>query len=508
MRTFPEIEPQDEHDAELLANVHPRDWNNPEPADRYNLVVIGAGTGGLITAAVAAGLGARVALVERHLLGGDCLNVGCVPSKAVIRSARRVHEARSAGALGFGPAPGADVDFGAAMARMRAIRARISEDDSARRYQHELGVDVFLGDGRFVARDAIEVGGARLRFKKAVIATGARAVEPAIEGLAEAGFLTNETVFSLTERPKRLAVIGGGPIGCELAQAFQRLGSQVTLMNDTDHVLNREDPDAAAIVQDSLRRDGVELVLGCRIGKVSRDGAGKRLHYTCEGGREAALDVDEILVGAGRAPNVLGLGLEDVGVAFDERQGVQVDDFLRTTAPGILAVGDVCMGWKFTHAADAAAKIAVQNALFFGRRRLSSLVMPWCTYTDPEIAHVGLYARDAEARGIEIDTYEVSLAQVNRAVCDGEDEGFVKIHVKKGSDRILGATVVAAHAGEMISEISLAIVGKLGLGTLAQVIHPYPTQAEGLKAAANAYMRTRLTPTVAKVFSRFLAWRR
>jgi hypothetical protein len=234
MRTFPEIEPQDEHDAELLANVHPRDWNNPEPADRYNLVVIGAGTGGLITAAVAAGLGARVALVERHLLGGDCLNVGCVPSKAVIRSARRVHEARSAGALGFGPAPGADVDFGAAMARMRAIRARISEDDSARRYQHELGVDVFLGDGRFVARDAIEVGGARLRFKKAVIATGARAVEPAIEGLAEAGFLTNETVFSLTERPKRLAVIGGGPIGCELAQAFQRLGSQVTLMNDTE----------------------------------------------------------------------------------------------------------------------------------------------------------------------------------------------------------------------------------------------------------------------------------
>jgi pyruvate/2-oxoglutarate dehydrogenase complex dihydrolipoamide dehydrogenase (E3) component len=394
------------------------------------------------------------------------------------------------------------------MARMRQIRAHISRDDSAKRYQHELGVDVFLGEGRFVARDAIEVAGAKLRFKKAVIATGARAVEPAIEGLAEAGFLTNENVFDLTERPRRLAVIGGGPIGCELAQAFQRLGAQVTLFNDTDHVLNREDPDAAAIVQESLRRDGVELVLGCRLQKVSKDARCKRLHYTCEGGSESALEVDEILVGAGRAPNVLGLGLEDVGVAFDERKGVEVDDFLRTTAPGILAVGDVCMGWKVTHAADAAAKIAVQNALFFGRRRLSSLVMPWCTYTDPEIAHVGLYARDAEARGIEIDTYKIPLAQVNRAVCDGEDEGFVKVHVKKGSDRILGATVVAAHAGEMISEITLAIVGKLGLGTLAQVIHPYPTQAEGLKAAANAYMRTKLTPTVARLFARFLAWRR
>jgi pyruvate/2-oxoglutarate dehydrogenase complex dihydrolipoamide dehydrogenase (E3) component len=457
---------------------------------------------------VASGLGARVALVERSLLGGDCLNVGCVPSKAVIRSARRVHEARSASALGFGPTPGADVDFAATMARMRQIRAHISRDDSAKRYQHELGVDVFLGEGRFVARDTIEVAGAKLRFKKAVIATGARAVEPAIEGLAEAGFLTNENVFDLTERPRRLAVIGGGPIGCELAQAFQRLGAQVTLFNDTDHVLNREDPDAAAIVQESLRRDGVELVLGCRLQKVSKDARCRRLHYTCEAGSENALEVDEILVGAGRAPNVLGLGLEDVGVEFDERKGVEVDDFLRTTAPGILAVGDVCMGWKFTHAADAAAKIAVQNALFFGRRRLSSLVMPWCTYTDPEIAHVGLYARDAEARGIEIDTYKIPLAQVNRAVCDGEDEGFVKVHVKKGSDRILGATVVAAHAGEMISEITLAIVGKLGLGTLAQVIHPYPTQAEGLKAAANAYMRTKLTPTVARLFARFLAWRR
>ncbi|MEN8184007.1 MAG: mercuric reductase [Myxococcota bacterium] len=508
MQGIPEVEPRDEHNQQLLANVHPSDWTNPEPADRYNLVVIGAGTGGLITAAVAAGLGARVALVERYLLGGDCLNVGCVPSKAVIRSARRVQEARSAGALGFGPGAGAEPDFAAAMARMRSIRARISEDDSAHRYQHELGVDVFLGDGRFVGPDAVEVAGTTLRFRKAVIATGARALQPPIEGLAEAGFLTNETVFNLTERPRRLAVIGGGPIGCELAQAFRRLGSEVTLLNDTDHVLPREDPDAASIVQASLRRDGVELVLGCRIQKVSSSAEGKRLHYACADGGERAVVVDEVLVGAGRAPNVQGLGLESVGVEYDERKGVHVDDHLRTTAPRIFAVGDVCMGWKFTHAADAAAKLVVQNALFFRRLRLSSLVMPWCTYTDPEIAHVGLYKRDASARGIEMDTFQIPLAQVNRAVCDDEDEGFVKVHVKKGSGRILGATVVASHAGEMISEITLAIVGKVGLGTLAGVIHPYPTQAEGIKAAANAYMRTRLTPGVARAFQRFLAWTR
>jgi pyruvate/2-oxoglutarate dehydrogenase complex dihydrolipoamide dehydrogenase (E3) component len=504
----PDLEPRDEHDERLLANVHPRDWQNPTPADRYHLVVVGAGTAGLITAAVASGLGAKVALVERGLLGGDCLNAGCVPSKAVIRSARRVHGARAARSLGLPLAAPADVDFAAVMRRMRQIRARISEDDSARRYQTELGADVFLGAARFAGADAVEVGGATLRFRKAVIATGSRPVEPPIEGLAAAGFLTNESVFQLTSRPRRLAVIGGGPIGCELAQAFRRLGSEVVLFHDAGHVLNREDADAAASVQDALRREGVELVLGCRIHKVAAAGAGKSVRFACEGGSEREVVVNEILVGAGRAPNVEGLGLETVGVAFDAKRGVRVDDCLRTTNRRIFAVGDVAMDWKFTHAADAAAKLVVQNALFFRRQKLSSLVMPWCTYTDPEVAHVGLSAREAEARGIEIDTFSIPLERVNRAVCDGEEEGFVKVHVAKGTDRILGATIVAAHAGEMIGEITVAMVGGLGLSKIAQTIHPYPTQAEGIKAAANAYLRTRLTPRLARILRRFLAWTR
>jgi pyruvate/2-oxoglutarate dehydrogenase complex dihydrolipoamide dehydrogenase (E3) component len=504
----PELRPRDEHDERLLANVHPADWRNPTPAPRYNLVVIGAGTAGLITAAVAAGLGAKVALVERALLGGDCLNVGCVPSKAVIRSARRAHEARSAQALGLRLETGADVDFGAVMRRMRQIRARISEDDSARRYQTELGADVFLGEARFTGPDRVEVGGAELRFRRAVIATGARPVEPGIEGLADAGFLTNETVFQLTERPARLAVIGGGPIGCELAQAFRRLGSEVVLFHDAAHVLNREDADAASLVQNALRRDGVELVLGSRIQKVAAGAGGKRVRFSAEGGGEREVAVDEILVGAGRAPNVEGLGLEAVGVAFDAKRGVRVDDQLRTTNRRIFAVGDVAMDWKFTHAADAAAKIVVQNALFFRRLRLSDLVMPWCTYTDPEVAHVGLVEHDARARGIGIDTFTIPLERVNRAVCDGEEEGFVKVHVSQGGDRILGATIVASHAGEMISSITLAMVAGLGLSKIAATIHPYPTQAEGIKAAANAYLRTRLTPRVGRLFARFLAWTR
>ncbi len=499
--------PRDPHNEALVANVHPADWLNPTPDGRYNLVVIGAGTAGLITSLIASSLGARVALVERHLMGGDCLNVGCVPSKSVIRAARRVHEARAAAELGLGLPHERLPDFGAAMERMRRIRARISHEDSAARYREEFGVDVYLGQGRFTGNSSVDVDGTELRFKKAVIATGARAAAPPVEGLAEAGYLTNETVFELTERPERLAVIGGGPIGCELAQSFQRLGSRVSLFEKAPQILVREDPDAAEIVQAALAREGVELVLDASLQRVERKGDEKVLHVT-RGNREEQIVVDEILVGAGRAPNVEGLGLEKVGVVFDPRRGVEVDDRLRTANKRIFAAGDVCMDWKFTHAADAAAKIVVQNALFLGRKKLSSLVMPWCTYTDPEVAHVGLYERDARARAIEVDTYQVPIAKVNRAVTDGEEEGFVKIHVRKGKDEIVGATIVAAHAGEMISEISVAMTNGVGLGALANVIHPYPTQAEAIKAAAGLYTRTRLTPRVKGLFERWLRFSR
>lgn len=502
----PIVSPWDAHNRELAAQVHPPDWKNPEPASCYNLVVIGAGTAGLVTAAGAAGLGAKVALIEKHLLGGDCLNVGCVPSKSIIRSSRVVADIRNGPRYGVNVPDGVSVEFGAVMERMRGIRARISHHDSAKRFS-ALGVDVFLGQGQFTGPDTISVAGSALRFKKAVIATGARAVTPRVEGIAETGFLTNETVFSLTERPARMAVIGGGPIGCELTQAFQRLGTQVTLFHKNEHLLDREDADAADLVQGQFKREGIDLILGCAPTRAEGRGGEKVLYYTCEG-KELSVVVDAILAGAGRAPNVEGLNLESVGVQYDTRRGIQVDDRLQTTNSRIYAAGDVCMKWKFTHAADAAARIVIQNALFLGRKKLSNLTMPWCTYTDPEIAHVGLYESEARARGIEVDTYRVDWSEVDRAIAEGQEEGFVKIHVCKGTDRIVGATIVAAHAGEMIGEVSVAMAGKVGLGALSGVIHPYPTQAEAIKKAADAFSRSRLTPTVKKLFARWLAWNR
>jgi mercury(II) reductase len=500
------VPPMDEHNLILVQNVHPPDWVNPEPARRYNLVVIGAGTAGLVSAMGAAGLGAKVALVEKHLLGGDCLNVGCVPSKCIIRSARAYADVRGAGDLGIRVPPGVEVDFPAVMERMRRLRARISHHDSVERFRRA-GIDVFLGEARFAARDVVEVGSKRLRFQRAVIATGARPVDPPVEGLADAGYLTNETVFSLTERPRRLACIGGGPIGCELAQAFHRLGCEVTLLHRGAHILNREDAEAAAIVQEAFRREGIRLLLGAQLERVEiRDGA-KLLHYAL-GGERGMVAADEILAGAGRAPNVEGLGLETAGVSYDSRRGIEVNDHLRTSNPRIYAAGDVCMEWKFTHAADAAARIVIQNALFLGRKKLSALAMPWCTYTDPEIAHVGRYEAELRASGIAFEAFVRRLSEVDRAIADGEEEGLVKLLVRKGTDKLLGATVVARHAGEMVNELTLAMNTGAGLKALAATIHPYPTQAEAIKQAADAYNRTRLTPLVKALFSRWLAWGR
>ncbi|MEW5860826.1 MAG: mercuric reductase [Cyanobacteriota bacterium] len=500
------ISPMDVYNQTLVAHVHPPDWVNPVPAPNYNLVVIGAGTAGLVTAAGAAGLGAKVALIEKHLMGGDCLNVGCVPSKCMIRSSRVVADIRDAARFGVRVPEGAEVDFPAVMERMRRIRAGISHHDSAKRFK-DLGIDVFLGNARFSGSNTIEVAGKKLRFKKAVIATGARAANLPIEGLQEAGYLTYETVFSLTERPKRLAVIGGGPIGCELAQAFQRLGSEVVLLHKNAHILDKEDADAAEIVQQAFIQEGIKLILQSKIKRVETSSAGKVIYYEANG-KQDSVTVDEILTGVGRAPNVEGLNLETVGVQYDTKKGVIVNDKLQTTNPRIYAAGDICMEWRFTHAADAAARIVIQNSLFFGRKKLSTLTMPWCTYTAPEIAHVGMYEKEALEKGIEVDTYFIPFSEVDRAVADGEEEGFAKIHVKKGTDKILGATIVARHAGDMISEVTLAMVGNVGLKTLATVIHPYPTQAEAIRKAADAYNRTRLTPFVKKLFSNWLAWTR
>jgi pyruvate/2-oxoglutarate dehydrogenase complex dihydrolipoamide dehydrogenase (E3) component len=501
---LPELQPRDAHNQALVARVHPPGWKNPEPAPRYNLVAIGAGAAGLVSSAMAAGLGAKAAIVERGLMGGDCLNFGCVPSKALIRAARSVEEARRAQAYGAPVFARETADFGAAMERMRGIRARIAAEDSAARFRDELGVDVFLGEARFVAPDALEVGGARLRFARAVIATGARPAMPPIPGLVQAGARSNETIWELVERPRRLAVIGGGPIGCELAQAFARLGCSVTLIEALPRLLPRDDDEAAELIAERLAAEGVALRLGAGVERVESNGEEKLLYLA--GAQTVA--ADEILVAVGRAPNVEGLGLDAAGVRFDARRGVVVDDHLRTSNPRIFAAGDVCMDWKFTHAADAAAKIAVQNALFLPTQKLSSLAMPWCTYTDPEVAHVGLSEADALARGIEVDVYRAPLEQVNRAVLDGEEEGFVKLVVKRGSDRIVGGTIVAAHAGELITQVTLAITGKLGLSTLLRVIYPYPTQGEGIKRVAGIWVRKRATPTVKRLLEAYMRFRR
>ncbi|MEE9601797.1 MAG: mercuric reductase, partial [Thermoguttaceae bacterium] len=365
----------------------------------------------------------------------------------------------------------------------------------------ELGVDVFLGRARFTSPRTVDVDGKTLRFRKAVIATGARAARPTIPGLAESRFLTNETVFSLTQLPPHLAVIGAGPIGCELAQVFARFGSQVFLLEGRSQILPREDRDAAARVQKSIQSDGVELVLECKIRDVHTEGREKviRLDKDCPD-----LRVDEILVGVGRVPNVDGLNLEAAGVQYDKRKGVLVNDRLQTTNRSVYAAGDICFPLKFTHTADATARIAIRNALFRGRAKASALTIPWCTYTDPEIAHVGMYERDMKEKGIPFDTFVQEFKDVDRAVLDGETEGFVKVHVRKGTDRILGATIVAPHAGDMISELTLAIVGKLGLRTIADTIHPYPTQAEAIKKIADTYNRTRLKPWIKGLFKKWL----
>lgn len=500
------VSPDDDYNKTLLANVHPPDWFNPEPAPCYNLVVIGAGTAGLISAAGAAGLGAKVALIERHLLGGDCLNVGCVPSKGVIRASRALHDVRNSAEFGVLDGSGLGFNFGAAMERMRRLRADISHHDSARRFRDELGIDVFIGQGSFSGPDTVDVAGKTLRFIKAAVCTGARAAAPPIAGLEEAGYLTNETIFSLTELPPRLAVIGGGPIGCELAQAFARFGSRVSLIELGPQILGREDGDAAEILHDAFVREGIDLQLGVKIIRVETSRSDKILHLERDGKR-IVVTVNAILVGVGRVPNLDGLGLEKAGIKYDS-SGVTVSDSLQTSNPNVYAAGDICFPFKFTHTADALARILIANALFLGRQKTSALTIPWCTYTDPEIAHVGMYERDALEKGIEVTTLTVPLSDIDRAVLDGETDGFARVHLRKGTDKVLGATIVARHAGEMISEFSLAITNGLGISAIVKTIHPYPTQAEVIKRLADAYNRTRLTPFVQKLLSGWLKWQR
>jgi len=479
----------DEHDRRLVSLVHPPDFHNPSPASRYDLVVIGGGTAGLVCAAGAAGLGARVALVERERLGGDCLNTGCVPSKAMLRSARVVAEARQGASLGVQSS--AQPDFRGVMARLRARRADLAPADSAERLT-SLGVDVFFGAAFFAGPRTVVVAArndsarSELRFQKAVIATGSRPAVPDIPGLAATPFFTNENIFDLADQPRSLAVIGAGPSGCELAQAFARLGTRVTLIESAAHVLSREDREAAAVIQDRLRADGVELLLKAHVSAARwADG---RFTLDRDGG---ATSVDAVLVASGRAPRVDGLNLEAAGVTH-RLEGVTVDDRLRTSNPRVYAAGDVCSKYKFTHAADAMARIVVRNALFFGRARVSSLVIPWCTFTSPEVGRVGEAGDEAAASGA--DAITIPLSSVDRAVVDEATDGFVRLHHRRG--RIVGATIVAPDAGELVSTVATAMRYGGSLNDLSSSVFPYPTLSVAFRQAGDAYRRSSVTPTV------------
>lgn len=506
MKDKVDVLPEDEYNLELISQVHPKDWKNPEPAPCYNLVVVGAGTAGLVAAIGGANLGARVALVERHLVGGDCLNFGCVPSKAIIRSSRVMGEVWESKDYGVHiPGDSVHVDFSRVMERMRRLRAQISHHDSVERMK-SIGIDVFLGEAQFQGPRHLKVDDKIINFKKAVIATGARPIHPPILGLSDSGFLTNETVFSLTERPETLAVIGGGPIGCELAQAFNRLGSKVTLIQRNAQFLPREDRDAAELLGKVFDGEGIRCLLSADVNKVTLNEEKKVVHLTAEG-KDEKIEADEILVGVGRIPNVEGLDLEAAGVGYDS-QGVKVNVFLQTTNRNIYAAGDICLDYQFTHMAEAAARIVVQNALFVRSKKVSSLIVPWCTYTDPEIAHVGMYEKEAKEKGISVETFIHPFKDVDRAILDGEEKGFVTVLVKKGKAKILGATVVARHAGEMINEITLAMVAGKGLKTLVNVIHPYPTQGDAFKRVAGLYYAKKFSPFLQRVLRRWFSWRR
>jgi pyruvate/2-oxoglutarate dehydrogenase complex dihydrolipoamide dehydrogenase (E3) component len=395
---------------------------------------------------------------------------------------------RNAGYYGAVAPAEVELDFPALMARLRRVRDRILKVDSPLRLRAE-GITLLTGHARFTSPDSVDLAGLELRFSKALIATGSRPQLPDIKGLATCGFLTNETVFELAALPPSLLVIGGGPLGCELAQAFARLGCRTVICHIEPLFLPREERDAAQMVSDALARDGVEIHLNCKVVAVRRVGDGKQVTLLTSGNRSSTV-VDEILTGIGRIPAVQGLDLERAGVDYDDAVGIHVDDFLRTSNPRIFAAGDVCLENAFTNSAEASARIVVRNALFRGRQRLSGLTVPWCTHTDPQVAHVGLYVRQARAQGVPVKTYTVPLHDVVRAITDGAEEGFVKLHVREGTDHLLGATIVGRCAGELINSISLAMVAGVGLRRLATVIHAYPTVGDAVRQAAQACVQS------------------
>ncbi len=476
--------------------VRPFHRNGSGLGDRYDLVVVGAGSAGLVAAMGGARMGARVALVERNLIGGDCLNVGCVPSKALVAAARKVHEIGAARAFGIGSA-GVEVDFPSVMARMRDLRARFGGNDSTLRLISE-GIDVVPGEAVFDSPRSMIVGTRRIEFTRAIIATGSAPYIPPIEGLDGVGYLTNETLFDLEEMPRSMAIIGGGPQGCELGQALARLGCEVTILQRSRRLLPREDAQASGLVRESLEADGVSVCLGVEISSVFCDGGNTVVRYSSEQGSRD-LSVERVLVAAGRSPRIEGLGLDAAEVAFDDK-GILVDRGLRSTSNArIFGAGDVCLSHKSAHSADMSARICLRNAFFPGTKTFDSVPVARCTYTDPEVARVGLTLDQALEQGMKVKEIKVPMDDMDRAVMTGNDRGFLKV-VTTGSGRIVGATLVASRAGDIISELTLAMSGGIKLGELSWVMHPYPTEGAVFRRSADIFNGRRMTPLLRAFF--------
>lgn len=470
----------------------------------YNVVVIGAGTAGLVTAAGTASLGGRVALIERHQMGGDCLNFGCVPSKALISSARLVHNIAHAHDWGLAKQT-PKFELEQVFARMRARRAQIAPNDSQERFE-SLGVDVFRGEARFLSPHEVEVDGTTLRAKNFVIATGTRAAIPPIEGLEGVPYYTNETIFDdLKKIPESLIVIGGGPIGCELAQAFCRLGVEVTLLNRGAQLMPKEDRDVAEFIQARLEGEGVTVVNEAEAKSCSLTSKTVELIYTekVAPAKKQSVSAQALLIASGRSPNLESLHLQTARVKYSKR-GIETNARLQTSQPHIYAVGDVVGPYQFTHMADYQARIVVRNILMplpFLRQKVDYSVVPWCTFVDPEVARVGLSESEAKKGKIEYDVVQQELAHVDRAVVESQETGFARVLLKRGTEKIIGVTIVAEHAGELIHEFVLAMKHGIGLGQIAAMIHVYPTFSEVARKAGDQYNKTRLTPFAKKLFA-------
>ena len=473
----------------------------------YNLVVIGGGSAGLVASYIAAAVKARVALIEKHRMGGDCLNTGCVPSKALIRSAKMASYARRAKEFGFNNTI-VDFDFATVMQRVHDVIKKVEPHDSVQRYA-SLGVEVIEGEAKIVSPYAVEVNGQTLSTKNIVIATGAKPSVPAIKGLNDVDYLTSDTIWSLRQLPQRLLVLGGGPIGCELAQAFSRLGSQVTIVQRADRLIPREDKEVSIMIKEKFESEGIQVLTSHDVSEVVVNDQGKRVVCKTQE-RYIEISFDEILLALGRQANTSGFGLEELGISLDPNHTISANEFLQTSYPNIYVCGDVTGPYQFTHVAAHQAWYVAVNALFspFKKFRVDYRVIPWATYVDPEVARVGLNESEAKAKGINYETTRYGIDDLDRAIADSEARGFIKVLTVPGKDKILGVTIVGNHAADLIAEYVMAMKHGLGLNKILGTIHIYPTMAEANKYAAGVWKQNHKPEKLLRWVEKFHRWRR